>query len=663
MRYADQGSGYPRQVVMSRSTDQVGRVLSGRYRLIAPVGSGASAQVFLADDVRLKRRVAVKVLHEALSDDEAFLRRFRAEAQAAAALNHPNILAVYDWGDDDGSPYLVTEYLGGGSLRGLLDRGVRCTPSQALLLGLEAARALDYAHRRGFVHRDVKPANLLFGDDGRLRIADFGLARALAEAAWTEPQGAVLGTARYASPEQAKGETVDGRADVYSLGLSLIEAVTGQVPFAADTTIGTLMARVGKPVEVPVSLGPLRKVLQRVGQAEAADRPDAGELGVGLMAIAGDLPRPEPLPLVTSSVADHTAPSAHDATMHGAGGRAGDEPSRLAQPGEVTVVDGVPVLGAVEPMFLDDIEGYVPPRPHRRRWPWVIVLVLLAAALGVGGARLYTSASTPSYLVPTLAGLSEADARKAIDAADHGWTVATKAERKDGSTIGNVLRTDPAKGDKLKKGDRITLYVSLGNTLVTVPTEVVNRPFAEVTQILTDTGQFVAVRNDVPSEDVPKDIVLGLGDLVGAEDGKLPKGSEVPVNVSSGPLPRKVPGDLAGKTYEQAAAAIEAEQLAPVKEERFHDTVPPGTVIGTEPGAGAGVARDGQVKVLVSKGPDLVEVPSVKGLTLQQAIDKLEAAGFTVGDVFGPAKGQPFTTSPDAGSKQKRGTTVDIYLK
>ncbi|HJR24011.1 MAG TPA: protein kinase, partial [Acidimicrobiales bacterium] len=203
-------------MVVSRSTDQIGRVLSGRYRLIAPVGTGASAQVFLADDVRLKRRVAVKVLHEALAEDESFLRRFRAEAQAAAALNHPNILAVYDWGDDDGTPYLVTEYLGGGSLRTMLDRGTRLSPSQALLVGLQATRALDYAHRRGFVHRDVKPANLLFGEDGRLRIADFGLARALAEAAWTEPQGAVLGTARYASPEQAQGEAVDGRADVYS---------------------------------------------------------------------------------------------------------------------------------------------------------------------------------------------------------------------------------------------------------------------------------------------------------------------------------------------------------------------------------------------------------------------------------------------------------------
>src|SRR4051794_851944 len=236
---------------MSRIADQVGRVLGGRYRLLAPIGTGASAHVYTADDVRLRRRVAVKVLHAALADDEAFLRRFRAEAEAVATLRHPNIMNVYDHGEDDGSPYLVLELLGGGSLRAMLDRGHRLTPSQALLVGMDAARALDHAHRRGLVHRDIKPANLLFDDEGRLCIADFGLARALAEAAWTEPAGAVLGTARYASPEQVQGSSVDGKADVYALALVLIEAVTGQVPFAADTTIATLMARLNTPLEVP----------------------------------------------------------------------------------------------------------------------------------------------------------------------------------------------------------------------------------------------------------------------------------------------------------------------------------------------------------------------------------------------------------------------------
>ncbi|HKH24460.1 MAG TPA: protein kinase, partial [Acidimicrobiales bacterium] len=285
---------------MTRMTDHIGRVLGGRYRLLTPLGSGASAHVYLADDVRLRRRVAVKVLHAALADDASFLRRFRAEAQAAASLSHPHIVAVYDWSGDDDTPFLVTEYLSGGSLRSILDAGHRLTPAQALVVGLEAARALDHAHRQGFVHRDVKPANVLFGEDARLRVADFGLARAIAEAGWTEPTGAVLGTARYASPEQARGESIDGRSDVYALALLLIEAVTGTVPFSADTTIGTLMARLERSVDVPDELGPLAPTVADASKIDAGDRIDAATFGARLVAAAEHLARPAPLPLVRS---------------------------------------------------------------------------------------------------------------------------------------------------------------------------------------------------------------------------------------------------------------------------------------------------------------------------------------------------------------------------
>ncbi|MDP9388249.1 MAG: serine/threonine protein kinase, partial [Actinomycetota bacterium] len=282
----------------SRMADHVGRVLGGRYRLLGPIGTGASAHVFLADDVTLRRRVAVKVLHPALAEDESFLRRFRAEAQQAAALTHPNVMRVFDWGESGDGPYLVLEHLGGGSLRDLLDAGHLLSPSQALVVGLEAARALDYAHRRGLAHRDVKPANLVFDEEGRLCIADFGLARALAEAAWTEPAGAMLGTARYASPEQAQGLSVDGKADVYSLALVLVEAVTGHVPFSADTTIATLMARVGATLEAPPALGPLGPVVEQAAAPDPADRLDARQLVQSLDQAGRQLPPPDPLPLV-----------------------------------------------------------------------------------------------------------------------------------------------------------------------------------------------------------------------------------------------------------------------------------------------------------------------------------------------------------------------------
>ncbi len=290
----------------TRLAEYIGRVLGGRYRLLAPIGTGASAHVYLAEDVKLRRRVAVKILHPALADDEGFLRRFRAEARAAAGLNHANVMAVYDWGEEADGPFLVCEFLGGGSLRSILDGGTRLTPSQALLVGLEAARALDYASRRGLVHRDIKPANLLFDDEGRLRIADFGLARALAEAAWTEPSGTLLGTARYASPEQVRGARLDGKADVYSLAIVLYEAVTGRVPFMADTTVGTLMGRLEQPIPVAPELGPLGPIVARAGRPDAAERLDAMALGAALQATANDLPAPGRLPLAGIAALDDT---------------------------------------------------------------------------------------------------------------------------------------------------------------------------------------------------------------------------------------------------------------------------------------------------------------------------------------------------------------------
>ena len=638
---------------MSRMTDQIGRVLSGRYRLIAPVGTGASAQVYLADDVRLRRRVAVKILHAALADDDAFLRRFRAEAQAAAALNHPNIVSVYDWGDDDGAPYIVTEYLAGGSLRAILDTGVRLSQSQALLVGLEATRALDYAHRRGFVHRDVKPANLLFGDDGRLRIADFGLARALAEAAWTEPEGAVMGTARYASPEQAQGQSVDGRADVYSLGLVLIEAVTGTVPFSADTTIATLMARVGKPVEVPDALGLLQKPLRRAGLPDAADRPDAGELAIALMASAEALPRPEPLPLAGAHpIVDLTAAGfGADPTMLGAalGG------TRLVEPGETAIVEAGPAAASTPPDYLDD-HLVVDTVVTQRRWPWVLVAVVLAMAIGGGAAVAWAQLRTPIYDVPVLVGKTEAAARAA--AAPYGFTIERRDARQDGSTPGAVLDTKPKAGERLRKGRTLVLFVSLGNTPAPVPTNLVGLTLEAARKALADAGQFTPAVTEVESEDIKAGIVV----TATPASAELPKGAAVPLTVSKGPHPRAIPTGLAGGTYEQAAAALQAVQLVPTKVEDFSDTVEAGKVIELRPGSGT-APRDSAVAVVVSKGPDLVKVPSVKGKSLEQASATLEAAGFVVGDAFGPANGKPFETDPAAGTLARRGTKVDVYLK
>ncbi|HYV59771.1 MAG TPA: serine/threonine-protein kinase, partial [Acidimicrobiia bacterium] len=278
--------------------DLAGRVLADRYRLLAPIGAGGSGRVYVADDVHLRRRVAVKVLHGALADDAGFLRRFRAEAQLAASLHHPNITTVYDWGEDD-VPFMVLELLSGGSLRGMLDEGVRLSPGQAADVGRHVAAALSYAHSRGLVHRDIKPANLLFDEHGNVRVADFGLARALAEASWTEPTGALVGTARYAAPEQGTGATLDRRADLYALGIVLVESVTGRVPDVADTLIGTLAVRARTPLSAPEELGALAPVVERAGRPQPSERyPDATTMADALADASRHLPPPGPLTLV-----------------------------------------------------------------------------------------------------------------------------------------------------------------------------------------------------------------------------------------------------------------------------------------------------------------------------------------------------------------------------
>src|SRR5271167_1894774 len=278
-------------------SDSIGRVLGKRYRLLSALGTGASAHVYLAEDVSLQRHVAVKVLQPGLATDEAFLKRFRAEARSVASLNHPHVLRVFDWGDDTDGPYLVLEYLGGGSLRDLLDRDVRLSHSQAAQLGTEVAQGLAYAHVRGLVHRDIKPANLLFDEEGRVRVADFGVARALAEAAWTEPGNVMVGTARYASPEQAQGRSLDGKADAYSLALVMFESVTGELPFCADTTVGTLMARLGRSLPKHRALGPLQEILEVAARPDPSTRPNAAQLAGRLESLVSSLPVASALPL------------------------------------------------------------------------------------------------------------------------------------------------------------------------------------------------------------------------------------------------------------------------------------------------------------------------------------------------------------------------------
>jgi serine/threonine-protein kinase len=680
-------------VALSHLSDLVGRVLASRYRIVAPLGNGASARVYLADDTQLRRRVAVKVLHEGMANDAAFLKRFRAEAQAAAALNHPNVMHVYDSGADDGVPYLVCEYLGGGSLRAMLDVGDRLSIPQALLVGLDTARGLDYAHRQGLVHRDIKPANLLFGEEGRLRIGDFGLARAIAEAAWTEPQGMLLGTARYAAPEQAQGHNVDGKADVYALGLVLIEAVTGSVPFSADTTMATLMARCEGDVVVPDALGPLVPVLERAGRMDPAERCDAAEMEVAFMAAAEGMERPEPLPLVGALPGDEALampagfaagePVGSDAVRdditivlpvspapaNGSVGRS--QPSAIDIPLDSDPAPFVSVGAQAPPSFIGDIElsdGHGLPvdgdpdaddlRQRRRRWPRVLGMALVLALIAGGGILAWLLLRTPSAVVPDFQNRQLATAQAA--ARRHGWTIASRTTRRDGTRPNEILSQSPAPGTDLEQGHTVRLLVSLGPTLVPMPA-VVGHPQDAAASALTQAGLTVGKVTPSNDEKVAKGSVVSVAAPVDAR-GQVPKGATVDLVVSSGPAPRTVPAGLVGQPAASVKQALAAVQLGLHTTDAYSDQ-PVGTVLSLSQPAGATLPRDAVIEAQVSKGPQPIPIPNVAGQSVQSATTTLQSAGFAVNGVEGSPAGQVLATDPPAGEPHQKGTSVRLFTR
>jgi beta-lactam-binding protein with PASTA domain/tRNA A-37 threonylcarbamoyl transferase component Bud32 len=696
------------------SNELIGRVLGGRYLLRALVGTGASARVYLADDTTLRRQVAVKVLHESLAHDDTFLRRFRKEAQAAAALNHPNVLAVYDWGQDD-VPYIVTEYLGGGSLRNLLDAGHRLSLSQALLVGLEAARGLDYAHRRGLVHRDIKPANLLFDEERRLRIADFGLARALAEAGITEPSGSLVGTVRYASPEQAKGESLTGKTDVYSLALVLIECVTGEVPFGADTALGSLLARVDQQVPVPAALGPLRPALERAGRPDPADRPDAEELAISLMAAAADLARPEPLPIVgalagidPTATFDRTllhAPAdldvsspahahagaplragAADVTDVGplavaggpvatgafgtagpatGGAGAGPAGGPKADAAQADATQAMQVSTGVEPTRAFERPGRASPGAgeppaddhdrHRRRWPWVLLGIVLLAGAVSGAVYASFTSRTITHPMPELVGQDRAALVEL--AAKNKWVLAKPAERRSDQypTPGQLIEVLPPAGTKVAEGATIEFTVSLGPQPVPIP-KLVGRTLDEARTELERVRLKLADPVKVFDETVEAGRILSV-DTVGVE---APPGTAIVVKVSDGPAPRTIPAELVGRPEAEVNAKLAELKLTPVKAEEYSDTVPAGSVVRFDPAAGSQVARGAQVQVVVSKGKEPKPIPATFGKTPTEAAAILRAAGFEPGNTIGAPDRTVIVTDPPVGSLRVPGTKVDI---
>lgn len=648
--------------------ESIGEVLAGRYRLVGHLGSGPSTTVYLAEDLTFGRPVAVKLLGACLQTSTSSCRShagacggvgapsrwgsaaegrasgaqppwrsgdsvvvssslveaLRIDVQAAAALNHPHIAAVLDWGDE-GIPFVVMEHLGGGSLRAVLDRHGPLSQGQVLLVGLQAARALDHAHRRGVVHGCLTPSNLLFDAEGRLCVADFGLARALAAEAVSapvtdavQPVGAeVLDASPYSSPEGRVSDsvhgagTVDTKADVFSLGMILLEALTGSSPSWSAWSEG--------PIAVA---GPLDPVIRWASARDPADRPDAGELAGALLARAPELDRPEPLPLVVpGEIRSGASPLATGASQVRSQVRsAPHEPDPFApydftKEPDADFIDltGESATGWLEPTpswrerrterrterRLAGSSRHRPPRRWLRSSLICLALLVLAAAFLALRSRSGDGPApgpAPTPVVPELAGKPFGEAQRV--AGEMGWAIARTEERSNaGVPPDHVIAQIPPAGTQLERGGTLQLRVSPAVPLVAVP-DLAGKTIDDARTALFFSGLGLGEMKRQSAGDTPADVVLSV------EPGtapQLPKGSAVDLVVSSGP-----PGtpilDLSGLQQSEATRQLRGLGLTVTVESEASETVPRGRVIRTKPSAGADAQKGATVTLVVSKG-------------------------------------------------------------
>jgi len=614
-------------------------VVGGRYRVLRKIGGGGMADVYLCEDLTLGRRVAIKVLLERFLDDPTFVERFRREAKAAAGLNQTNLVSIYDWGEVDGTYYIVMEYVEGETLKDLIRRRGRLSGNEAVGFSLQLLAAVEFAHRSGIVHRDIKPQNVMLDQDGTVKVMDFGIARA-GDSGMTEV-GSILGTAQYLAPEQAKGQQVDERSDLYSVGVVLYEMLTGTVPFKGDSAVTVALKHVNEVPPEPSQLVPgmpyaLNQIVLKAMAKDPADRyQNAAEFARDLR---------------SAKVGGPLAAAAFDAD---------GERTRL-----------MTATGAGATAMLDQ----APPSDRRRKrskWP-VILLVVLLIAIAAVALGLWWALGGTKVTVPGVVGQKEAAAVRALEAEGlkagvqeeysdrfaegfvsrqapeqgtkvgegetidiwvskgsetvdlvdfRGWTAAEvekwlsdndlQAEEKSGRSSAvseaEIYKQDPSAGTLVKRGDTITYWVSRGEPQATVP-DLANLSQADAQTTLADVGLELVVGGTETSTTVPAGSVISQDPPAGE---KVDKGSSVSIVVSSGsPSPSPTPSPSASgvsvpNVYGMDSAAAESELnaigLSASFREKANTGQPPGTVVRVVPDAGT-IVPDGATVLLVIAG-------------------------------------------------------------
>ena len=645
--------------------------LAGRYEVRSLIGRGGMAEVHLGFDTRLSRVVAIKMLRRDLALDSIFQARFRREAQSAASLNHPNIVAVYDTGEEIVSdatnrslaiPYIVMEYVEGHTVKELISDGTAVPINEAIEIVSGVLSALQYSHANHLVHRDIKPGNIMLTPEGKVKVMDFGIARALTDSQDTMTQtNAVVGTAQYLSPEQARGETVDERSDLYSTGVVLFELLTGRPPFKGDSAVAVAYQHVEQIPPTPSSiLSDIPDSLDRVVlKALAKNRDDryrsAAEMLSDLQRVARGMDVGAP---PADSWATEVLPSA---------GLVG---ARAAVPAATSTVSApaarVSSTSTSLPAVGSDGDAASKAAAARKRRTAIIMTLVVIALLLIGGSvwALSRSAATPEAVsVPNVVGLSQADAKSQIEAAGLEWELNPEKVASDTVDKDAVASTDPAGGAQAEKGSTVRVTISSGPDSVTLPDNLVGMSPDDARQAVEALGLKWEVNSSkVASDTVAEGKVAQTNPSPGS---KVKAGQTITAYLSSGSDQVEVP-DLVGMSQDQARSALKAVGLELGNVTTVDSDKDKDRIVSQDPETGSKVKKGTTIAVSISTGKAAqVEIPTVVGISREDAEAQLKALGLnvTVEEVSGSQpSGQVTAVEPGEGSKVDKNSTVKLKV-
>jgi eukaryotic-like serine/threonine-protein kinase len=614
----------------------IGELFDRRYRLERRIGAGGMADVYLAEDETLHRRVAIKILADRYTQDDGFVERFRREATAAAGLNHPNIVSIYDRGEAEGTYYIAMEYIEGPTLKEEITSRAPLPEAEAVGYAQQALQALEFAHRRGVIHRDIKPHNMMVTPDGLLKVTDFGIARAANQVEMTEA-GSIVGTAQYLSPEQARGQNVGPQSDIYSLGVVLYELLTGEVPFSGSSAVEIAMKQVN---EQPVPPSHKNRLI-----SPALEK-------VVLRALAKD-----------SALRFHSAREMADELerVRRGLGVSHDTQQATAVIGAYAAAEATRVMGAPTAERTAVMPPQQPPRsgqPQRSALPWILVALLLVASVVVGYVVYQQLQGSDGVSVPNVIGQPENVARSTL--VGDGFKVDSRQRASDSVTKGNVIDTDPGPGSSADKGSTVTLIVSTGPKSVDLP-NLRGKTLPEALQILAQKGLTGAPVN------VPSKLASGIVVRTDPKPGPVAPGSVVTLFVSSGNV--KVP-NVIGMTCDDATKTLENFNLTANCVDAPSDTAPAGQVFAQSPSAGQPAPQGGTVDLQVSTGPAKVTVPDVTNTDYNNAKQILHDNGDLHAVRSNCLSSDPsipdgvvVSTDPPAGSSVDPKSSVTVYTQ